>query len=149
MSLFGKEYASKVFTEGTMITGKPLKNLDALREAYIYNELSSMSKKDIKEFANSKEAKFMLEEEIISYDTLERLMSDEYNDSSVQFAVCHLAKENDDERWNELVKAREEERRIMNDLIQTYGESARKLSENYRENFLHPAVPKRYLVNED
>lgn len=150
MSLFDTRNApSRVFAEGGNLGSKPLKDRDALREAFVYHELSHMSKKDLKTFAKSKEAKYMLENEIISYNTLERLVNDEYGDRAKEFAVCHLAKENDDERWNALCRAREEERRLMNELLDEYSEEATRIADRYRQDYINPSIPKIYRVNDD
>ena len=149
MSLFDTRNApSMVFAESGNLGSKPLKDKNALREAFVYHELSHMSKKDLKEFAKSKEAKYMLENEIISYNTLERLVNDHYGDRAMEFAVCHLAKENDDERWNELCRAREQERRLMDELMATYSEQATRIAENYRQDYINPSIPKTYRVND-
>lgn len=137
----------RLFSEGT-IEGKPLKNKEALREAFVYNELSHMSKKDLKEFANGPEAKYLLENEIISYDTLERLISDNYGDKALEFFVCHMAKENGDDAWDEIVKHRAEERRLMDELIGKYGNEARLNADTYRETYINKNLPKSFRVNE-
>lgn len=149
MSLFDTRNApSMVFAESGKLGSKPLKDKDALREAYVYHELSHMSKKDLKAFAKSKEAKYMLENEIISYDTLERLTAEHYGDRSLEFAVCHMAHENDDERWNELCKCRDEERRLMDELMATYSEAAMTVAKNFRKDYLEPNIPKTFRVND-
>lgn len=139
---------SAVFNEGHISSGKPLKDKDALREAFVINELSHLPQKALKEFAKSPEAKTMLENEIISYDSLQNLVNDAYGDRATEFCVCHLAKENEDPIWDELVRHREEERRLMNALIARYGEEAKPHAKYYRENWINNSIPKRYLTGE-
>ena len=139
---------SRVFSEGT-INDKPLKNKDLLREAFIYNELSYMSKKDLKDFSKSPAAKYLIENDILSYSTLDRLVSDNFGDKGVEFFVCHMAKENGDDRWDELVKHREEERRLMDELIASYGNEAKANADTYREQYLNHNLPKEFRVNDE
>ena len=77
-----------------------LKNPNALREAFIYNTMSTKSSATIQKFVNSKEASIMVEEGLISTDVLERLASEcEGGDCKMlNITVCHLAKDNDDKR---------------------------------------------------
>lgn len=142
-----KDRESRLFSEGTF-NDKPLKNKDLLRESFIYNELSHMSKSDLREFKNSPAAKYLVENDILSYATLDRLVNDNFGDTGVEFFCCHMAKENGDERWDELVKHREEERRLMNELIDSYGNEARANADTYREQYLNHNLPKEYRVND-
>lgn len=144
MAIFDNYNPSAIFAESGTLGSKDLKDKDALREAFVYSELSHMSKKDLREFAKTKEAKFLLENEIISYDTMDRLVNDTYGDRALEFMVCHMARENDDERWNELVRHREEERRLMDELVERYGEDARYHADSYRENYINKSIPKKY-----
>ena len=139
---------SRVFSEGA-INDKPLKNKDLLRESFIYNELSYMSKKDLAEFKKSPAAKYLVENDILSYSTLDRLVSDNFGDKGIEFFCCHMAKENGDDRWDELVRHREEERRIMDELIDSYGNEAKANADTYREQYLNHNLPKEYRVNDE
>lgn len=135
---------STVFGEGNITPHGAFRDLKPLQEAFVYNELSHLSKSKLKEFMNGPECKYLVENEIISADTLEKLASDEYQDKAEELICCHMAKEVGDDRWDELVRHRAEERRIMNDLIQTYGEAAKPYVTSYRENFVYNCVPKGY-----
>lgn len=139
---------SSVFAEGALDSTRHLKPLNPLREAFIINELAHLPKKILKEFVSSPEAKMMLEEEIISYDSLTRLAGRDYNDRAEQLVVCHMAREEGDELWDELVRHREEERRIMNELISKYGTEAKPYVSNYRENYVNKYVPKGFRTGE-
>lgn len=133
--------------EATMAPKSIFKDTKPLQEAFIYQELSRLPKEKLHEFVNGPEAKYLIENDIISGDTLEALANDEYTDHAIELVVCHMAKENDDERWNELVRHRAEERRLMNELIGEYGDNAKTYAENYRENFVAKHVPKSYFVD--
>jgi len=137
----------RLFSEGT-INDRPLKNKDLLREAFIYNELSGMSKKALREFKNSPAAKYLVENDILSYSTIDRLASENFGDRGMEFFCCHMAKENGDERWDELVKLRQEERRLMDELIDSYHDEAKANVDTYRETYINHNLPKEYRVNE-
>ena len=46
--------------------------------------------------------------------------------------------------WDELVKARMEERRVMNELITKYQESAAPYAEKAKEEFVESFIPKYF-----
>ena len=136
--------ATMIFGEGVITPHGAFKDTKPLQEAFVYNELSHLPKEKLKEFVKGPECKYLIENDIISTDTLEKLVNDEYQDKAEELICCHMAKEVGDDRWDELVRHRAEERRIMNDLIQTYGEAAKPYVENYRKDFVYKCVPKGY-----
>lgn len=135
---------SAVFSESASFNNSPLKKKDALREAVIINELSRLPANLLREFVSSPEAKVMLEEEIISYDTMESLSKDTYKDRAEELVVTDIAYELKDERMDELFRLRSREREIMNSLMRDYSESAAPYVEMYRENFINKYVPKHF-----
>lgn len=137
---------SILFGEDAKMAPKSIfKDTRPLQEAFVFTELSHMPKQKLREFMKGPECKYLVENDIISGETLERLANEEYEDKAMELVVCHMAKENDDDRWNELVRHRAEERRLMNELIGEYGDNARTYAEQYRENFVYNCVPKGYL----
>lgn len=136
--------ASMVFGEGVVTPHGAFKDIKLLQEAFVYNELSHLPKDKLRDFMKGPECKYLVEEDIISADTLEKLASDEYQDKAEELVCCHMAKEVGDDRWDELVRHRAEERRLMNELIQTYGEAAKPYVAQYKENFVYNCVPKGY-----
>lgn len=126
-----------------MVMESCLKNPNQLRDAVIYESLSSLPTKKIKEFVNSKEAKVMLKEELISQEVLERLV-DEKDTGCLKTTVCHMAKENGDPLWDELVKHRIEERRLLNDLIAKYGENAKEAADIANKEFVESKIPEYF-----
>lgn len=133
-----------LFDFGSAKMKSTLKNPNELREAFVYNELSQLPKSKIKEFIRSKEAKVMTEEGIISLDMIEKLSKEAGFGSELEIAVCQLAKESDDPQWQELVSARIEERRLLNDLFTKYGDKAEGLAENAKTDFIKKCVPKYF-----
>ena len=137
---------SILFGEDAKMAPKSIfKDTRPLQEAFVFTELSHMPKQKLREFMKGPECKYLVENDIISGETLERLANEEYEDKAMELVVCHMAKENDDDRWNELVRHRAEERRLMNELIGEYGDNARTYAEQYRESFVYNCVPKGYL----
>lgn len=137
---------SILFSEDAVMAPKSIfKDTRPLQEAFVFAELSQMPKQKLREFMKGPECKYLVENDIISGDTLERLANEEYEDKAMELVVCHMAKENDDDRWNELVRHRAEERRLMNELIGEYGDNARTYAENYRQDFVYKCVPEGYF----
>ena len=119
-----------------------LKNPNQFREAVIYEHLSHMDPSKIKSFINSREAKAMIEAGTITYDTLDRLQHKaNCNDTAINTAVCHVAKENDDDLWDQLIAARAEERRIMNELLDKYRNEVETVATNARTEIIDKCIP--------
>ena len=138
---------TSIFGSGDVKMENTLKNPNQYREAVIYETLSTLSSKKIREFVKSPEAKTMLEEGIITQDTLERLVED--NDTGcLKTTVCHMAKENGDPLWDELVKCRIQERRLMNELLEKYQEEAKLVVESANSTMIEKNVP-TYFRNND
>lgn len=148
--MFYKDIAETgVFNESSNIRDNlKLKNTKPLREAFILNELSHLPQNKLKEFTKSKEAKTMVECEMISPEALETLAKDAYGDRASEFMVCHMAQENGDDRWDELVRLRAQERALLNSLIRDYYEQAKPYCQNYRDDFVNPYVPKNFRTGE-
>lgn len=119
-----------------------LKNPNQFRDAILYESLSSLSSDKIHEFIDSKEAKMMLDKELISPEVLERLAN--RGDCVLKTTVCHMAKENGDPMWDELVRLHMQERRLMNDLIEKYAEEAKPVAESAVKTFVESCVPEYF-----
>lgn len=120
-----------------------LKNPNQFRDAVLFESLNSLPTVKKKEFINSKEAKTMLQEGLISTEVLERL-SAETDNGVLKTTVCHMAKENGDPEWDELVKHRMEERRLLNDLIEKYGDKAKVIADNADKEFVEAYIPEYF-----
>ena len=140
----GFTYSSIVFDESATLPGV-LKNPNQFREAVIYEHMSHKDPATIKSFVNSSEAKAMVEAGSITYDTLDRLSKKANSDTSVvNTAVCHVAKENDDDLWDQLVKARAEERRIMNELLDKYRADVEPVAINAKTEIIDKCIPSAF-----
>ena len=119
-----------------------LKNPNQFRDAILYESLNSLSSDKVKEFVSSNEAKFMVEEGLMSPETLERLANQ--GDCILKTTICHMAKENGDPMWDELVRLHMQERRIMNDLIEKYADEAKPVAESAVKTFVEACVPEYF-----
>lgn len=142
--MFFNNIKDTLFDESATIKAT-LKNPNQFREAVIYEYMSHKTPATIKAFINSSEAKAMIEAGSISYDTLERLDRKANTDNTVMnTAVCHIAKENDDELWTKLLQARAEERRIMNELMDKYRTEADPVALKARSEIIEKCIPANY-----
>lgn len=140
---------SQVFSENAVIRdGIRLKDFKPVREAVIFNELSHLPQKKLRQFVRSPEARQMVKEEFITPGQLEDLTRDAYGDKASEFMICHMAAENGDERWDELVRLRAQEREIMNQLIRDYQDAAKPYADNYRSDHISK-IPPEYRTGYD
>lgn len=137
---------STVFGSHDAVIESALKNPNQFREAVVFESLSKLPVKRLNEFVDSEEAKLMIDKGIISHDTLERL-ANENNNSTLQTTVCHMAKENGDPLWDEIVRLRIEEHRVMDELLNKYSEQAAPIANNVQTDFIESCIPSefRYL----
>lgn len=135
--------SSKVFGGATAVLEGTLKNPNQYRDAILYENLSALPAAKLKEFVRSPEAKTMLNEGLISRDTIDRLAA-ECKNGCLNTTICHIAKENDDPLWDELVKLRVQERRLFNELVAKYGEQARPVADNANKKFVESCIPEYF-----
>ena len=140
----GFKFNYTIFDESQTLPGV-LKNPNQFREAVIYEYMSHKDPATLKRFVNSSEAKAMIEAGTITYDTLDRLVKKANSDNTVvNTAVCHVAKENEDDLWDQLVKARAEERRIMNELLDKYRKDVEPVAINAKSEIIEKCIPSNY-----
>jgi hypothetical protein len=141
--MFLERATSNVFGGANAVLESALKNPNQYRDAVLYENLSGLPYNKIKEFIKSPEAKMMLNEGLISQETLERLASD-CDTGCLKTTVCHMAKENGDPMWDELVQLRIQERRLFNDLVEKYGDQAKPIADNANKNFVESCIPEYF-----
>ena len=136
---------SRVFGGANITMESTLKNPNQFKEAVIYESLNSLPAKKINEFVHSEEARMMLNEGIISQDILDRLVANSEHEGNVlKTTVCHMAKENGDPIWDEFVKARIQERRLLNELIEKYGKDAKVIADNAEKDIVKACIPEYF-----
>lgn len=131
-----------LFDEGTKLTTH-LKNPNEYREAMINEAIKGLSRKKINEFVNSEEAKYMVSEGYITDDTIKDI-EDCPKNNCFKVAVCHIAKERNDELWNKLVDLRLQERRIMNLLVEKYKDEAKNNVNNMENDVINKCIPEYF-----
>lgn len=141
--LFKSSVSSSIFGGEDIVIEGALKNPNQYRDAVLFESLNSLPTEKKKEFINSKEAKMMVNEGMISTEVLERL-SAEADTGILRTTVCHMAKENGDPAWDELVKHRIEERRLLNDLIEKYSDKAKVIADNANKEFVEAYIPEYF-----
>lgn len=141
--MFLEAAGSSIFGAADIKLESALKNPNQFREAVIFETLNGLPSAKRKEFIKSNEAKTMLTEGLITKDMLDRLASESDN-GVLKTTVCHMAKENGDPIWDEFVRCRIEERRIMNELIAKYGEDAKPIADNADKDFVESCIPEYF-----
>lgn len=141
--MFLEAAGSSIFGAADIKLESALKNPNQFREAVIFETLNGLPSAKRKEFIKSNEAKTMLTEGLITKDMLDRLASESDN-GVLKTTVCHMAKENGDPIWDEFVRCRIEERRIMNELIAKYGEDAKPIADNTDKDFVESCIPEYF-----
>ena len=131
---------SQVFGSADVKLEATLKNPNQFREAVIFEAINNLPTAKIKEFIGSEEAKVMLSEGMITQDMLERLAA-EHDNGVLKTTVCHMAKEEDDPIWDEFVQCRMQERRLMNELLEKYGEKAKDVVDNVNKTVIEACIP--------
>ena len=134
--------------EGSIRDNLKFKDVRPIREAVIVNELSHLPQTKLKRFVESPECNQMMKMDILSPETVENLAKNAYGDRATEFMCCHMAKENGDDRWDELVQLRAQERALLNSLIRDYAEESKSYAQNYRQDFVNKCVPKEYQTGE-
>lgn len=136
--------SSSVFGGSEMQMESTLKNPNQYKEAVIECAISSLPRKKINEFVNSKEAKAMINEGLISQDCLDRLASENDEGRLIKTTVCHMAKENGDPAWDEFVRCRIEERRLMNDMLEKYGDNVKPEIVKVEKEIIESSIPEYF-----
>lgn len=126
--------------------GAALNNPNEFKDAVIYSSISELPSDKKKEFIKSKEAKAMIDNGIMSVEVLEKLAEDSDN-GVFKTAVCHMAKENGDPVWDEFIKARIQERRLLNELISKYGEDAKNVANRADKEIVEACIPEYFRTN--
>ena len=137
-------FESKVFGSSNMKMENTLKNPNQYKEAIIFESLNNLSAEKRREFINSAEAKAMIESGVISQDTVDRLQECDTDCITLKTTVCHMAKEESDPLWDELVECRIKERRLINELIEKYGEKAKTVSDKVEKEIVEASIPEYF-----
>lgn len=131
-SIFGNKYDT--------MNGS-LRNPNALRESMIFEYITNKGNDTIDKFISSPEANIMKEEGMITDELIERLKDAKEDNKNLQMTVLHMAKEDDDPLFAQLVALRAQEKEVMRDLLNKYSESAVEANQKYTKRFLSDEFP--------
>ena len=137
---------SRVFGEATAVMEGTLKNPNQYRDAVLYESLRLLPDKKIREFIESEEAKVMIDKGYMSPEVVDRLHNEHdehhsFHPCVFKTAVCHLAKENDDPMWDQLVELRSQERRLLNSMIEKYKDQAEAAAQSAQKDIVESFIP--------
>ena len=139
---------STIFDESQTLNTSLKKNrLDTYRDAILYEYFSHIDRTKLRKFVNSSEARALVEAGALTPSSLDRLDAKVHGgevSSAQKIATFQAAKDANDELWDELVKARAEERRIMNELLQKYEGEVSPIADKAQEEILAKYVPAEY-----
>lgn len=140
---------SKVFGGPTAKMEGALKNPNQYRDAVLYESLNMLPGDKIREFVDSEEAKVMINKGFMSPEVVDRLHSEHDSKHGIcphvfKTTVCHLAKQNDDPEWAQLVELRTQERRLFNSLVEKYGDQAVEASKNAEKDIVEAFIPEYF-----
>lgn len=141
--MFLEAINSKVFGSADARLESALKNPNQFREAVLFEELSDLPQEKLDAFVKSPEAKTMVDKGYISQDCVERLAHHKHK-GKFQAAILHMAKEENDPLWDEIVKHHIEERRLMNELIEKYKDKAEPIMKHIHDDFVKPCIPAEF-----
>lgn len=131
-NIFGSELlGSDAITEGV--------NMQALVEAFFYDDISRGSEKQIKEFCESAEAKALLEKGVFKKPTLMRLGQADDLKRRQKLTAFELAKQAKDPLWTQLVKNRQKEKELINKIMKKYGNKAEKVAKIAQKDYIKAA----------
>ena len=134
-------YTSSVFGGSQATLKGALKNPNLFTEAVVFESINRMPLHKIKEFVKSPEARQMLEANVISQESMDKLTA-KAECSYLDTTVCHMAKEAGDPMWDELVALRMQERRLMNALKEKYMDQAKSVADNVESDIIdHKVTP--------
>nr|DAF97860.1 MAG TPA: hypothetical protein [Myoviridae sp. ctYA416] len=125
--------------------GEELRNPNALLEAFIYAEASTLPESERQAFVESDEAKLLLEKQVISRKTLVRLSKADDIARRQKMAAFQIAKERKDPLWTKLVKNRVIERALVKQIVQKYGSQANRVARKSQQEYIKTAGKSKHL----
>ena len=136
-SNYNEEYASD-----------EIKDLDAVYEAYIYDDLSKLSDADKKAFLESEDCAILEGKKLIGRKTLVRLSKNDDITRRTTMAAMQLAKEKNDPLWKKLVLNRVKERQLLAAIRKKYGAKGQRVARQGQKAYLKGANSK-FLTKND
>ena len=125
-----------------------IQDMDALGEAFIYDDLSKLSDADKKAFLESEDCALLEAKKLIGRKTLVRLSKNDDITRRTTMAAMQLAKERKDPLWEKLVKNRIKERQLLAAIRKKYGAKGQRVARQGQKAYLKGANSK-FLTKND
>ena len=126
-----------------------VKDIGALTEAYIYDEISGQSDEVKKAFLESEECAVLEAKGIIGRKTLVKLSKNDDMTRRVTMAAMQLAKEKKDPLWDKLVKNRIKERQLLAAIRKKYANGAKRAAKIGQRDYLKNRMGSKFLKTSD
>ena len=126
-----------------------VKDIGALTEAYIYDELAGQSDEVKKAFLESEECSILEAKGIIGKKTLVRLSKNDDMSRRTTMAAMQLAKEKKDPLWDKLVKNRIKERQLLAAIRKKYSNGAKRAAKIGQRDYLKNRMGGKFLKTAD
>lgn len=110
---------------------------DALMELYLMDDLSRLSDKKLREFAESVEAQVLVERKVLQKEIIskETVRSRDMN-RRIKLTAYHLAKEAKSPNWNKLVKYQSLKKQAVAKIMQQYGAKAERIAKIGQKEYI-------------
>lgn len=115
-------------------------DMNALVEAFLYDDISRGSTEEIKEFCESEAAQVLVEKGVLKKPTLMRLGKEDDKRRRETLACYQLAKESGDPLWKKLAKNRVQEKKLIAAIKKKYMTKARKIATVGQKEYIKVAA---------
>lgn len=124
---------------GTEALGEDLRDNNALVEMMLVDDISRLDSDVVKEFCESPEAEALVEANVLRKPTLVRLGKKDDAKRRKKLAAFQLAKENKDPNWTKLCKNRVQEKKLINAIMQRWGQKAEREAKVAQQKYIKTA----------
>ena len=145
MSIFFRENAED---RSGAIEGIPDVKTDGASDAIVGDQLAKkLTSDELKTFAHSDEAKELISKEILEEETVEAMKLTDEDEEMKKIAALNIAKNNNDPRFDEAVKKKQETDEIIDDIVKDHEEEAEAVVEAVKRNILPQVTVLRERMN--
>ena len=114
-------------------------DLNALVEAYCYDDLHKMSSDKIHEFCESEQAQALLERSVLKKPTLMRLSREDDEKRRIKLACYQLAKDAKDPNWDKMLKYRALWKKYRGLIFKKYATRATRIARIAQKQYIKNA----------
>ena len=124
---------------GTEALNEELRDNNELVEMMLVDEISRLDSDTIHKFCESAEAEALIEANVLRKPTLVRLGKKDDAKRRKKLAAFRLAKENKDPNWAKLCKNRIQEKKLINAIMQRWGQKAEREAKIAQQMYIKTA----------